>query len=313
MSNFRSSHAYPLFAVTVYVRRHALAVNLDAVVARRMKRLPTIIDKLERHPNMNVTTMHDLGGCRVVFPDVTNIDELAERLRNAPRTMNAILREYDYLREPQNTGYRGVHLVYEYRASKGAYVGSKVEVQIRSDLQHAWATAVETMDLFGRTRLKYGEGDPLLRRYFLLVSSLMAVQEGLPQPTAAQGDAADLRHELSQLESQLGIAQRLAGYEAFVRRFGSVRDRRSTFILELNRDTAVLTVTRLENLRDAEARLAAIEAQGDETIDAVLVSAQKVSQLQSAYPNYFANTTAFRQFLSDQMFEGEIITADALS
>jgi hypothetical protein len=45
-------------------------------VAQRLKRLPTILDKLTRIPTMSVTTMHDLGGCRVVFETVDEVEEL---------------------------------------------------------------------------------------------------------------------------------------------------------------------------------------------------------------------------------------------
>ena len=50
LSNFRSAHAYPLNAVTVTVRQKALLVNQNAIVAQRLKRLPTILDKLIRIP-----------------------------------------------------------------------------------------------------------------------------------------------------------------------------------------------------------------------------------------------------------------------
>lgn len=61
LSNYRLAHAFPLNAVTVTVRQRALEVNPNAVVAERRKRLPTILDKLKRHPTMSVTTMQDLG------------------------------------------------------------------------------------------------------------------------------------------------------------------------------------------------------------------------------------------------------------
>lgn len=304
LSNFRSSHAYPLLSITMHVRRHALAVDQSAVVARRLKRLPTILDKLERHPNMNVPTMQDLGGCRVILPTIGQIDQLVSDLRGNRRARNTIVREYDYLRDapgPQRTGYRGVHLVYEYRASKQEYVGHKIEVQVRTKLQHAWATAVETLDLFGGTRLKYADADPERARYFVIVSSLMALAEGLPQPEAARASAEALRAELRRLESSLGITRALASYAAFVRQFGGRTDRRTTLILELHRAEGRLYVSVFETLTEAEARLAHLESQDDENIDAVLVTMSKVEQLQAAYPNYFADTTAFSNFVANEV------------
>lgn len=301
VSNYRSAHAYPLFSVTIHVRKNALAVSEGAIVARRLKRLPTIIDKLERHPNMNVTTMHDLGGCRVILQSVADVDALVERLIGATRAQNAIVRSYDYLRDPgpQATGYRGMHLVYEYRATKPEFVGSLVEVQIRTELQHAWATAVETLDLFGGTRLKYGTGEASIKRYFLLVSALMAVAEGLPQPPEANSEAVKLRAELAQLENELGILDRLNSYVAIVQQFGSAK--RTTFLMQLHRREHTLYLDLFNNAAEAEQKLDELEALGDDNIDAVLVSSSKVGMLQSAYPNYFANTSAFSAFVEDQI------------
>ena len=283
------------------MRKNALEVNSNAIVARRLKRLPTIIDKLKRHPNMNVTTMHDLGGCRVILSTVAEVDALVERLKGAKRAQNLITRSYDYLREPgpQDTGYRGIHLVYEYRATKPDFWGSAVEVQIRTELQHAWATAVETLDLFGGTRLKYGTGDDELKRFFLVVSSLMAVEEGLPQPENAAENQEYLRTELRSLEKALGLLDRLSGYVAIVKQFGS--DKRTTFLMQLDRQEHTLYLELFDNAASAEAKLEEIENRGDDNIDAVLVASSKVGMLKSAYPNYFANTSAFSEFVQKEL------------
>lgn len=303
LSNFRSSHGYPLLSITMHVRGNAIAVKPDAVVARRLKRLPTILDKLERYPRMNVTTMQDLGGCRVILSSVTEVDAVVRRLQGARRAQNSIVRKYDYLRDspgPQESGYRGVHLVYEYRATKKAYRGHKIEVQIRTELQHAWATAVETMDLFGGGRLKYSEAAPGIARYFLVVSSLMALDEGLPQPAEASSRIERLRGELAELEVEHAVLQRLSGFTAVVESFGP-QMRNSTLVMELFRDRGELYVSSFDTVGEAQERLASLEARNDENIDAVLIGMSKFDQLQAAYPNYFANTTAFSNFVNGML------------
>ncbi|REJ07830.1 GTP pyrophosphokinase [Microbacterium bovistercoris] len=299
ISNFRSAHGYPLLSVTMHVRDKAAAVSSDVVVARRLKRLPTILDKLERQPTMNVTTMQDLGGCRVVLSSVTDVYELLSALE-AANPQSRIVRKKDYIAEPQTTGYRGVHLIYSYGASKTEYHGLKVEVQIRTELQHAWATSVETMDLFSGSRLKYNEGDPMLRRYFVVVAALMTHHESTAAVPSAEAAREELREELAELEGRLGITELLSGYAAIVGGMPT-SDRRSTIVLKLWRDTRQLGVSVFETQADAEEHLATVEALNDENIDAVLISISKVGQLQSAYPNYFANTTAFVDFVSSQL------------
>ena len=303
LSNYRLAHAYPLNAVTMTVRKRSLGINPNAIVAQRRKRLPTIIDKLKRHPTMSVTTMQDLGGCRVILESVAEVDALVGILVDLPRGRNRVKKADDYLRDapgPRKSGYRGVHLVYEYAASKREYHGLRIELQVRTQLQHAWATAVETMDLFSGSELKYGKGDPDLLRFFALVASLMAHDELTAPVPGAEGAPKELREELVQLEERVGVLDRLRGYAAIVGEH-SRTDRRNVLTLELWRREGQLTVTVHETLTDAEARLTALEALDDANLDAVLINISRISQLRDAYPNYFADTGRFTDFVHTQL------------
>lgn len=299
ISNFRSAHGYPLLAVYMHVRNKANRLSSEAVVARRLKRLPTILDKLKRFPTMNVATMQDLGGCRVILLQVSEVAALVEALY-ASKSQSRIIREKDYIAEPQTTGYRGVHLVYEYGASKDDYQRMKIEVQVRTTLQHAWATSVETMDLFSGSRLKYDDGDPRMKRYFAVVASLMADHEGTPLVPGTEASTDDLRSELVSLENVLNVTGLLRGYAAIVDNLPK-SDRRSAMVLKLWRDTRQLGISVFETQAEAEEHLALVESVDDENIDAVLVAVNKVGQIQSAYPNYFANTGTFVGFVETQL------------
>lgn len=305
LSNYRLSHAFPLNAVTMTVRTRALEVNGRAVVAQRRKRLPTILDKLKRHPTMSVTTMQDLGGCRVVMETVDEVEKVVEILRNLPRSKNRVKRVFDYLHDdpgPRDSGYRGIHLIYEYGASKEEYHGLQVELQVRTLLQHAWATAVETMDLFSGSQLKYGKGDPRVLRYFVLVSSLMAHEEQTVLVPDAHGSPLELADELRRLEGELGVVQRLRGYASIVGEH-TKSDSSSALTLELRRQEARLTVTVHKTESDAEARLTELEALDDDNLDAVLINIARISQLRDAYPNYYADTGRFSNFVLSKIGE----------
>lgn len=310
LSNFRSAHAFPLNAVTVTVRQKALNVDPNAIVAQRLKRLPTILDKLKRIPTMSVTTMQDLGGCRVVFANLDDVDRLVKELLDAPRARNRVVRVYDYLRNdpnnnhsgPKASGYRGMHLAYEYRASKKEYEGLRIELQVRTQLQHAWATAVETMDLFSGSELKYSKGDPEVIRFFVIVGSLMAAKEGVALVPGAEKSVDELIAEIRGLEEKLGIMARLRGYAAIVGDHAT-SDRRNALTLELRRSAGTLTVTVHERMADAEGRLAELEALDDDDLDVVLVNIARISQLQAAYPNYYADTSMFTEFVIELLDE----------
>lgn len=300
VADFRSAHAYPLLSVTNNVRNKALEVSQSAIVAQRMKRLPTILDKLERHPDMVLTTMQDFGGCRVIVDSLDQVEALRTKLWNAKRAQNRIVKEYDYIDRPRESGYRGIHLIFDYRASKTVYHGYRVELQIRTGLQHSWATAVETMDLFAGTELKYGKGDPAIRRYFSVVSSLMAIREGAEQTAGATGSVEDLSKELVELDATLHVLDRLGNYASVVNDHAK-KGRRTYLTLELEREAQRLQVSVHASQAAAEARLDELESKNDDDLDAVLVGGLQVSQLKAAYPNYFADTSNFTQFVAEQI------------
>jgi hypothetical protein len=193
-----------------------------------------------------------------------------------------------------------MHLAYEYRASKKEYEGLRIELQVRTQLQHAWATAVETMDLFSGSELKYSKGDPQVIRFFAVVSSLMAAEEDVSPVPGAEGSVDELVAETRDLEAQLGIVARLRGYAAIVGDHAT-SDRRNALTLELRRSAGTLTVTVHERMADAESRLAELEALDDEDLDVVLVNIARIGQLQAAYPNYYADTSMFTEFVESRL------------
>jgi hypothetical protein len=159
--------------------------------------------------------MHDLGGCRLIFESIESLEEFRRYLEKESRARHELLHDrgkYDYIGQPKQTGYRGVHYVYGYKPSTDArsYLdGLKVEVQLRTGVQHAWATAVEIADLVSDTRTKFGDGSGDYGEFFRLASELLArFHEGRNSCCSGLSDE-ELRNSFLQLESKIGLLDRL--------------------------------------------------------------------------------------------------------
>jgi len=146
------------------------------VVAQRLKRLPTILDKLRRQPGMELARMQDIGGCRAIVPagGFDAIEGIRRRIRNSVST---VVREYDYIAEPKTTGYRAVHMV----VTRDDHL---VEIQLRTAEQHRWCESVERLGGRIGHNLKDGQGPEELLDYFRRAAYLIAeIERGrVPAP-----------------------------------------------------------------------------------------------------------------------------------
>jgi ppGpp synthetase/RelA/SpoT-type nucleotidyltranferase len=72
LEKWRASHAYVINTFQANLRGRSR--GSDIVVGTRLKRRATILNKLKRFPEMQLGRMHDIAGCRVIFPtlDKTN-------------------------------------------------------------------------------------------------------------------------------------------------------------------------------------------------------------------------------------------------
>jgi putative GTP pyrophosphokinase len=171
VDTFRSLHAYPLRMTNAnlryYVREHG-----RPDVTQRLKKFPTIVDKLCREPTMQLANMEDIAGVRAVLPDQAAVDAVARKLR---KNWKHIHRYRDYVRSPKPSGYRAVHVI---AVKKGVFV----EVQLRTQLQDVWANQVERDSRALRVNYKAGVGAEEVHAYYVAVSELFAVREAGREP-----------------------------------------------------------------------------------------------------------------------------------
>ena len=78
INNWRSSHSFPLNTFAVRLRLKGLEIDPECLTAQRIKRLSSIVHKIERFPNLPLSQMQDIGGCRAVMTDIDYVHSLVE-------------------------------------------------------------------------------------------------------------------------------------------------------------------------------------------------------------------------------------------
>jgi (p)ppGpp synthase/HD superfamily hydrolase len=117
ISNWRSSHSFPLNTFTVGLKRRAKDADPDALVAQRIKRLSSIAAKLDRFPTMQLSQMQDIGGCRAIVATISDVHKLIAKHKSSD-IRHKLVKETDYIGSPKASGYRIIHLVYRYYSDK---------------------------------------------------------------------------------------------------------------------------------------------------------------------------------------------------
>jgi GTP pyrophosphokinase len=164
---WRGLHAKPLSKVAANLRYHVAAENAEVEgqidVTQRLKRRPTIFNKLEREPTMQLTQMWDIGGVRARLPSLPHLLAVSRRLRKTW----TVVRVKDYITEPRSSGYRAMHLIVKRD-------GRLIEVQLRTMLQDAWANQVEKDSRQAGVGFKFGKGEEVVHDYYRVVSDAFA-------------------------------------------------------------------------------------------------------------------------------------------
>jgi putative GTP pyrophosphokinase len=180
INHWRACHAYPINTFQATLRGRVKRVCGSALVATRLKRLPSISKKLEINRGMQLARMQDIGGLRAVVETVAQVRKLHEIYCDGSLAHELVDID-DYITTPKASGYRSLHLIYKYKNPNApSYEGLSIELQLRTRLQHAWATAVETIGSFLNQALKSSEGPAEWLDYFKIVSSAFAIMEKCP-------------------------------------------------------------------------------------------------------------------------------------
>ena len=298
LSNWRGSHIYPINTFNSTLRTRLKGIDKSALVAQRLKRFPSIVSKLNRFQTMQLSRMQDIGGLRAVMSSLGKVHQLT-KVYSTGRLQHSLVSSKDYILNPKNDGYRGIHLIFRYKNRfNQSYDGLHVELQIRTKLQHAWATAVETMGAYLGQALKSGEGTDKWKEFFSVTSSAFAsIEDTSPVPGYESFNRNSLFEKVAELEASLDILKKLRGFAIATDHITREKGQGYFNLIVLNLDTRRLRVHpypkhRLNEANEHYARVEKMARNGD-NIEAVLVSAGPIEELKRAYPNYFLDTQAF--------------------
>ncbi|HZX20084.1 MAG TPA: RelA/SpoT domain-containing protein [archaeon] len=312
LTNWRAIHSYPMHVFKIRLKESSQKIDNNALTAQRLKRVPSIIKKLKREyegrpATMNLSQMQDIAGCRAVLLNASQVRKLYEQYYLKGDIKHKKVGVKDYIKNPKKDGYRSLHLIYSYSSDKKMkkiYNGLLVEVQIRSKLQHLWATAIETVDFFTRQAIKSNEGEKEWRDFFRLVSSAFAKMEDCPIVPNTPEDEKELHSQIKKKEAELKVIDKMKNWTTAVKHFSETAKSSPNaefFLLELDIFGEKLTYRAYTKKQEETAisDYAELEKkfQGRKEYDVVLVGVDKLSDLKKAYPNYFVDTGEFLQNL----------------
>jgi len=313
INNWRSSHNFPLNTFHIGLKRRAKIIDAHAITAQRIKRLASIETKLRRFPTMTLSQMQDIGGCRAIVSDATRVARLCESY--AESDLKHIASQTDnYIDTPKESGYRGVHLIYRYHSDKKQdYNSLKIEIQLRSQLQHAWATAVETVGAFVKQALKSSLGEEEWLRFFSLMDAALAFKENTAPVPGTPSAYSDLVKELREHARSLEVSSRLRAFAASLQYYeGAQSTKNHYYLMEVNNAQRTVSVTGFKQSESDKATAKYLEVEkkikeNSPNSDAVLVSVDSMNSLRQAYPNYFLDTGVFLRVLGEILSPPKVI------
>lgn len=300
-SDWRALHLTPLKTFQTRLRNYVNKVDPKGIVAQRLKRTSTIIDKLKnRQTHMELGRMQDVGGLRAIVNNVQDVRKIESKF-DTSHVKHVLRKKYDYITDPKGSGYRGIHLVYEYNNSEAPdYDGLLIEIQLRSKLQHLWATAVETAGFFFQESLKSSSGDVHRLEFFRLTSALFSHEEQLPANESLRHlQQKEIVEQFRQYESEHGILSQLNAIQLAqeIKKHTLLKEA-IYWVIETTLDPpAVRVYPFLDPQRDTANRFykqmeSSKMCQSGKS-QVVLVAVDSVKKLEKAYPNYFLDIKEF--------------------
>ena len=147
---YRTSFREPLKIANEELNRIMKIIDKSGVITYRVKRIESIFSKLLRFQTMDLARMHDIAGARCILTNEKKVIAFVEEIKKSK--ILTIKDVDDYISNPKETGYKSIHLTC-------LCEDKHIEIQVRDDTQHSWATLVEITDVIYKTKIKENSDD----------------------------------------------------------------------------------------------------------------------------------------------------------
>lgn len=299
LENFRSIHVHPLKIFRKSLERKSKTLFNDSLISQRLKRAPSIVNKLKIQKKMSLSRMQDVGGLRVVMDNIVDVYRLKDLIRSGEKQVafkSTLVRETDYIENSKESGYRSIHLIYKYEKNVSHDRQCRIEIQLRTKVQHAWATAVEVIGTYLRQPLKQSFGDKELLDLFKEISKVFVLLENNKKDI-------DLFKNTIKKMDDLKLRDKLESFSVATKLSTDIgkKSKGKYHLISLNFEDKKLAIKRFteSKLDQANNEYSELEKKylNNKNIEVVLVLVNDIENLKKLYPNYFLDTQEFLKII----------------
>ncbi len=292
LQEFRLIHQHPMSLFRHIIGRKLKKYSIDAAPVQRLKRIPSIVKKLKIQKNMNLSRMQDIGGLRIVLENMEEVNLVRNEIKKVEKHGNfkfTFANEKNYIKNPPDSGYRSIHMVYKYEKDVLPEEKCRVEIQIRTQLQHSWATAVEVLGTCLSQPLKQSVGSQEYLDIFKKISKIFTGLENRDINSA-------LIKEVEKSVETVKLLEKLENFNMIAKHLDDNAQGQYA-LLKMDFQQEIVEIAQYGKARFEQANKDYLKMElenfKNEPIEIVLISIQDIKKLQTSYPNYFMDTTEF--------------------
>lgn len=303
LQQFRFIHQHPMSLFRHMIERKLKKHKINTSPVQRLKRIPSIIKKLKIQKNMNLSRMQDIGGLRVVVDSMQEVDLIRNEIKKVERHGSfkfTFANEKNYVKNPPESGYRSIHMVYKYNKDIPIERQCRVEIQIRTKLQHSWSTAVEVLGTYLNQPLKQSLGNEEYLDIFKDISRLFV---GLENKKVDYNLVKQVQKNIKSVK----LFDKLQNFNIVSQHFSVSDNIQGQYVLlKMDFRRKIVKIAQYGKVKFEQANEDYLQMEldnfDDKAVEVVLLSIRDIEKLKQSYPNYFMDTTDFIENLQN-LFE----------